>query len=146
MVNSIYKSPNFSLHRELDAPAADSSDLAALLASLGVGPDGVPIMVRKAANAAGWDTVDGYVEFDGGTAPSVTLQPLLARKFVQVSGGVMWRLVPLANTSALTHGQPFSVTGTNQGRVLMRVHAVTGSPTALRIMLAGGARANEGSI
>lgn len=141
---SIYHQPNYDKQRSVvGAPVtADTTDLDALMNTPTVAAGEVPVGARGSANAYGWNSVEGYVELAGGITPTVTIQPLLA-----INANGTWVFVELGSTiGPLSDGDHFTISGVNQGLVFARIAAVTGSPTNVDVSLAGGVRANEGSI
>lgn len=128
-------------HQRTGVPplAADTLVLADLLVSNG----------RGAANAKGYGSLHGFVAFDAGTAPSVTLQPLELVGYVDAAGDAQQRLVVRGSNigplSAVA-GVGFDLDTPGGGRWLFRIHAVTGTPDGVEVYLSGGVRENEGSI
>jgi len=128
MNNTLVGKPKYTHHRiEEGAPVtADATDLVALLAANS----------RAAIDCAGFKTVKGFVILTGGTTPTITLSPLEHVKYTATDGAAKDELhVTGANTSALSSGDMFEFT-INGGRLFSRIHAVTGSPTKVEILLA----------
>jgi hypothetical protein len=150
--NSIYPQPNFSAHRRgvaANDPAISPANLTALMAGSGVnGPDGNPLPAgsehgaRRAADAKGWDTLVGYIELSIGTA---TVQPLLVSKYRDpATNTIKQRFVVLGSAFAgLADGDEFVIPNVHGGRVFLHITGLTGTAA---VYLAGGERANEGSI
>lgn len=138
MDNSLNHKPDYTAHRR-GVTAADSADLAALETSNG----------RGAINAKGYSSIHGFVEFNGGTTPTVTLQPLERVAYVDAAGAEQKKLVARgSNIGPLSAaaGVAFSLDTPGGGAWLFRIEAVTGAPTGVEVYLAGGTRASEGSI
>jgi hypothetical protein len=146
--NSIYPQPNFSAHRR-GVATNDATDLAQLMAGNGVnGADGNPIPAadehgaRRAADGKGWDSLIGDVTPAAGT---VTIQPLLVSKYKDpATNTIKQRFVALGSPiTGLGDGDEFTISNVHGGRVFCQLSGLTG---ACDVYLAGGARANEGSI
>ncbi len=117
--------PFYVRHREVDgAPvAADSADLSTVLTA----------NPRSTVDCAGYESIRGFVRLTGGTAPTVTLQPL---ELVKYPGGSDFLAVSGSSSSALSDGDMFEFTP-NGAFLFVRMHAVTGSPTKVELFLAG---------
>lgn len=81
----------------------------------------------NAVDCAGWKRVVIFAIFPDGTAPTVTIQPL-------IRCGSQW--VALASTAAIA-GQVGAIVETDGRKMFFRVSAVTGAPTNVDIYCAG---------
>ncbi|NUP13766.1 MAG: hypothetical protein HOW73_47625 [Polyangiaceae bacterium] len=77
----------------------------------------------NAVDTAGSKSVHVFCRFNGGTAPTVTIEPL-------IRCGNGW--VKLAQTAALAEGVAATI-NTFGRKVFFRVHAITGAPTNLDV-------------
>jgi len=131
MDNSLGRKPHYTLHRK-GVKAKDTNDLDVLYNKNG----------RGSIATYGFNTVHGFVNIAGGTTPKAILQPL---ELVKWEGGE--RLVPRGGTiGPLEDGDSFNFDTYGGGLYLLRVYDLSGTPDGLDIYLAGGQRANEGSI
>lgn len=129
------RKPTYEQHRKWGdgsaAPGVDESDLAVLITEAS----------RSSCSAQGFETVEGFVNLDGGTSPSVTLQALEVVEYVDGNGDDAERLVQRGpNIGPLSDGDPFSFSSPGGGRYFLRAHIVTGSPTSGSVHVAGGDR------
>jgi hypothetical protein len=84
----------------------------------------------------GWKQVAVFVIFTGGTAPTVTIEPLLkAVPAAGVVGGSSW-VRGAAKTAALTD-RLMAIVDVNGRHFYPRVDARTGTPTSFDIMVIG---------
>lgn len=131
------KKPDYVVHRREKA-ATDSAVLATLLAAQG----------GRGLNLYGFTSIQGFVEFVAGTAPTVTIQPCELVKWKDYPAGVEQQ--KLVNRGAaigpLSADEAFEVPTPGGGLWVLRIHAITGAPTSLSIYCAPGNRAPEGSI
>ncbi len=131
MDNQLYFKPNYSAHRRA-LTVADPTDLAALLTS----------HERGAFNAKGHNSIQGHVRCGAG---DITLQVLELVKFQETDNTEVSRfIVRGSNIGPLSDGQGFEIDTPGGGQYFLRAHAVTTGP--VDIFIAGGLRANEGSI
>ena len=124
--NTLEPKPRFTIHRaETGAPvAADSTDLTTLPAT-------------GAIHAGTWRTLDGFVKLSGGTTPSVSLIPLMLAQYTDLSDAEVSEYVEMGSAiGPLSDGDSFTV-DVSRGRLLMRLHAVAGSPTSVQVLLGG---------
>lgn len=114
--------------------AADSTTLAD--ATFDPTPDPT---TGGAIQCRGFATIWLGVELAGGTAPTVTIEPLVRDE--EAADQSRWKTVLSAGsvlrTSALT-GASFEEVRVDGGRVYPRIHAVTGDPTTVRILARPG--------
>jgi hypothetical protein len=95
-------------------------------------------LIRGGTNCAGWKTVQCVVVLEGGTTPTVTIQPLEVVEY-KLGGDGAWAdfLIPVGSTTgALATGDTFDVV-IRGGRLHLRLDAATGAPTKARILVAG---------
>jgi hypothetical protein len=95
--------------------------------------------IRGSVPTAGFKTIDGVVKLTGGAAPTVTLQPLEVIKYKNNGTGeeVDEFVSQGANIGPLSHNDRFSIT-VNDAMLFLRLHAVTGAPTGVELLIAGG--------
>lgn len=145
--NTLYFKPNYSRHRKVTgAPVvADNVDLALLLNGTGgTPPNEDKGVARNALNAKGFDSLEGFVLVEAGT--NITLQPLELVQYYE-DGVAKQRFVEQGGTiGPLVNGDGFALDVNGGGLWFFRIHAVTGAVTKVQIYLAGGNRAEEGSI
>jgi len=125
------KKPYYKLHRTVSA--IDPVSLPAVLSSFG----------GAVFSLVGFESGSGFVSFTGGTTPQVTLQPL---ELVNLPDGTKRFIKNGSPISGLQDGDPFSFPAAGGGLWLLQVVALSGAPTSLELFVAGGTRANEGSI
>jgi hypothetical protein len=131
MDNTLNQKPNFTRHRTIDgAPVvADSvvySDFA----------------IREAVNCLGFETIEGYVRISGGVVPTVELENLAVMRYTDEAGVQVEELASVDTSATLSDGDLFEMS-VNEGRVFLRLNAVTGSPTKVEIFVAGGKRFSD---
>jgi hypothetical protein len=97
---------------------------------------------RNAIDVSGFDTLHGFVENGAGT---ITLQILELISYEDAAGADQRVLVQRgSNVGPLSDGDSFELDTPGGGRWLLRADAVVTGPCS--VYLAGGAKANEGSI
>lgn len=137
MHNAIQPKPVYTVHRKVTGSpvAADNSNLQTLYQ--------VPGNSRAAINCAGWKTVRGFVALEGGTSPTVDLVPL---EKVEAEGGFPGATdedagfaVVGAAIASLADKETFSFP-IHGGLLYLRIDAVSGAPTDVRVYLAGEER------
>jgi hypothetical protein len=147
-MNSLQGKPFYTHHRIVSADgdpiAKENTTIAGMITDLKLrGPSGNE-MLRGVAHAAGWRKIDGRVFLTGGTTPTVTLQAyeLIRYKEDFGEGNVVDELVIFGSTiGPLSHGDKFPALVENFGASLFfAIDAVTGVPTKVEVMLAGGDR------
>lgn len=131
MDNTLNHKPAYTAHRR-GLIAADAADLAVLLGT----------NERSAIHVGGYDTLHGFIEAAAG---NVTLM-LLELVEYETDAGVSQSLFVQrgANIGPLIDGDTFEVATPGGGRWFLRAEAVTTGPAS--VYVAGGTRANEGSI
>ncbi len=144
--NSLQAKPEYCLHRTKEgAPvAADSSDLDALFEE----PDSTQAIRRGILSCKGWKSVQVLTVLEGGTTPTVDIQPLEHCKGDNIFPANTTKdegFAVLASTlSGVVSGQLDTVE-VNQGRLFLRIAAVGGgaAPTKVRFYVAGKERATS---
>lgn len=132
MQNTLQHKPIYTLHRSLTgAPVApDSSNLQTLYE--------MPGNFRAGLNCRRWKTVRAFVRLTGGT--TIGVAPL---EVIEAVGGFPGASDPDrgfapvgAVVAGLVDGDFFDIT-INGGLLYLRVHAVGGASTALKLFVAG---------
>jgi hypothetical protein len=95
-------------------------------------------LIRGGANCHGWKVVQCVALLEGGSSPTLTLQPLEVIEYrIDGDGEKADMLIPVGSTTAaLAHGAAFDVL-IRGGRLHLRVDASTGTPTKATILIAG---------
>ena len=131
MDNSLHFKPDYTGHRRA-LTAADAAVNAAFVTAFAPG----------AFNAGGYDSIEGFVRCGAG---DVTIEVLELVKFKDADGTAQQRFVVRGSAiGPLTDGTGFAFDTPGGGRFFLRASAVTTGPAD--IFIAGGTRANEGSI
>lgn len=145
LANMLKEKPEFTLHR--DEPqgtrslVADASDLEDLYqGDPGAGPPDITARYRQTLNCRRWKSVRVFVLLTGGTTPTVDLVPL---EVVEAEGAFPAATdtdrgfaVMGSATGALSSGES-AVVDVNGALLFLRVSALTGSPTGLKVFVAG---------
>lgn len=135
------KKPHYKEHRTV--LAQDVTDLD----ELAHGTDGeggpIPGKIQGAISLCGFDSAQGLVVFSGGTGPAITLQPLEA---VNLPDGTRRFVSRGAAIGPLSDGEGFAFDCPGGGLWFLQATALTGAPDNAKLFVAGGLRANEGSI
>ena len=142
--NSLQAKPEYCLHRTKDgAPVAvDTSDLDDLFEE----PDNTGAIRRGILSCKGWKSVQVLTVLEGGTSPTVDIQPLEHCKgdnIFPANATTDEGFAVLASTlSGVVSGQLDEIV-VNQGRLYLRIDAVGGvaAPTKVRFYVAGKERA-----
>ncbi|KKN36506.1 hypothetical protein LCGC14_0772920 [marine sediment metagenome] len=135
---SLKSKPSYTLHRLRPAGTVDVA-LATLVDDLKILKDK---KIRGDIDAWGFKTIEGFIQFVGGTAPTAALQILEVIQWPDPtdSDAINEDLVASeqANLTALVDKQKFRITIAEAGRLFLRVAAVTGTPTSLHVFVTGG--------
>lgn len=141
--NSLHPKPDYCLHRRIQAqefsPAvitADSANLTTLFSDANFG------RAKGVIDCSGWKTVDVRVGLVGGAGPTVDLQPLehvIAEAAFTTPADEGF--VPMAATIAGIVDGEINEVQVDQGRLLMRLHAVANAPDEIWIWIVGKERA-----
>lgn len=132
MLNTLESKARFTIHRrKTGAPVvADTATLA-------------DISLRGAMSCRDWLVVDGFVKLSGGTSPTITLIPLLVAKYAEADRtAVEEYFVAGVPMGPYADGDSFSVE-VGRGSLFMRISAVTGSPTSVKVMLGGAGKDHQ---
>lgn len=132
MLNTLKSKPKFTLHRRaVGSPvAADDSDLS-------------NINVRGAIHCDDWLVVDGYVTLAGGSSPTVTLVPLFLSQYEEADQSETEEYYVAGDAMGpYADGESFTVE-VYRGQLFMRIDAVTGNPTLVKVMLGGAQKDNQ---
>lgn len=136
--NQLKAKPTYTLHRNKEGSpvGVDTVNLTTLFEE--------PGNDRASINCGGWTTVRGYVVLEGGTNPTVGLQLLehiqADNAFPSPAVDPDQGFVDIGTAAGLSSGDTFDVT-IDQGRLYLRINALTGNPTDVRVYLAGKERA-----
>jgi len=144
-MTTLYPKPAFTLHR--DEPqggrvlAIDSANLQKLYEGDPLaGPPDITPRSRQAVNCRRWKSARVYVVLEGGVAPTVDLVPL---EVVEGEGAFPGATdedrgfaIIGAATGALSSGAIATVP-VNGGLLFLRVSALVGAPTGLKVFVAG---------
>lgn len=145
MATGIKHKPDFLLHR--DEPqgdrtlAIDSADLQKLYeGDPAAGPPDITARYRQGINCRRWKSVKVFILLTGGVTPTVDLVPL---EVVHANGAFTGATDPDrgfavmgAATGALSSGG-YATVEVNGGMLFLRVAALVGAPTGLKVFVAG---------
>lgn len=130
------KKPDYVGHR-VNRTAIDPTNLVTLLAQQG----------GRGMNLTGYTSIQGFVTFTGGTAPTVSIQPLELVRWTDIAGVQQSKLAERGSVvGPLSGDDSFEVLTPGGGIWVLRITALTGAPTNVSIYCAAGNRAPEGSI
>lgn len=108
-----------------NAAGVVSADVAAAL-----------MLTRGAMDCGGFETIDGFILFTGGSSPQAVIEQLEVTNYVDTSGVSQELIVSRGDSAYLSHGERFEFT-VSGGRTILRLKIVTGNPTKAEIMVAG---------
>jgi hypothetical protein len=144
-MTTIYPKPKLTLHRNEPQGdrtlAVDASDLEDLYQGDPLaGPPDITARSRQVISCKRWKSIRVLVLLSGGTTPTVELTPL---EVVEAEGAFAGAddadrgfVVMGAATSALSSGDS-AVIDVDCGSVFLRVSALTGAPTGLKVFVTG---------
>lgn len=128
MKNTLYPRPDYNIHREVSA--IDALSLSTFLASNS----------RTPIDCTGYTTVTGFVAFEGGSSPTMTIVPYEVVSYEDSSGVKQEGLISAGSSiGPLNANEKFVVT-IDGGRLLIRVGTLTGGPSKALIYLAGASQ------
>lgn len=143
--NTLHPKPEFTPHRDEPqgdrALVIDSTDLQKLYeGDPGAGPPDITAKAQAALNCRRWKSVKVYVLLTGGAVPTVDLVPLEVVSgegaFPGATDEDRGFAVSAAATGALSSGDMATVV-IDGGLLFLRVSAITGAPTGLKVYVAG---------
>lgn len=132
--------PRYQVNRIIDSPAVEViTNLEIWAAGRKLRGASGSELIRGGTACAGFKVVQCSVVLEGGTTPTITLQPIEVVEWID-EGTAKDFLTELGSaTGALSSGDTFDVTIRN-GRLLFAPTAVTGAPTKATILVAGAER------
>lgn len=130
MPNNIRPKPAYVHHRQ-GVTGTDTTTLADLLT-----PTTIPASAvrRDLLDAGGWETLEGFVVFTAGAAPTVDIQVLEAADLPD--GTTVFSIIGQI-IIGLGEAQNFEVLS-NGGRMFLRIDAIGGAPDSLDVYVSGG--------
>ncbi len=101
------------------------------------------ILISGAIQCDGWASLDGFIKLAGGTTPTVSLVPLMVADYGDTDGSEVVEYIVMGTAMGpYSDGDSFRV-DVARGRLYLRISAVTGNPTEVKILLGGAARDNQ---